>query len=97
MVVAVYWKINKCNSKEEISEIAFELSPDYAKCIEDQNGNHVIQKLIEKLNDEERKKLFDVIYPDKVNEFCVQYYVCSWFKQYLILVLKMNTKNWYKK
>ena len=62
--------------QEEISEITSELSQDYVKCIEDQNGNHVIQKLIEKLNDEERKKLFDVIYPEKVNEFCVQQYGC---------------------
>ena len=33
---------------EKISEIADELSVNYSKCIEDQNGNHVIQKLIEK-------------------------------------------------
>ena len=79
--------------KEEISVITSELSQDYAKCIEDQNGNHVIQKLIEKLNDEERKKLFDVIYPDKVNEFCVQQYGCRVIQK----IFATCSENEYKK
>ena len=61
---------------DEISVIADELSQNYSKCIEDQNGNHVIQKLIEKLNDEERTKLINVIWPQKVNYFCTQQYGC---------------------
>ena len=61
---------------EEISVIADELSQNYSKCIEDQNGNHVIQKLIEKLNEEERQKLINVIWPEKVNYFCIQQYGC---------------------
>ena len=34
---------------DNISIITSELKPFYMKCIEDKNGNHVIQKLIEKL------------------------------------------------
>ena len=61
---------------DEISVISNELSQNYSKCIEDQNGNHVIQKLIEKLNDDEREKLINVIWPKKVYYFSIQQYGC---------------------
>ena len=37
--------------------IVDELSANYSKSFEDWNGNHVIQKIIEKINEEEREKL----------------------------------------
>jgi pumilio RNA-binding family len=46
---------------EFISQIVVELNNFYRKCIEDQNGNHVIQKLIEKLTPNELSDLVNVV------------------------------------
>ena len=39
----------------------------FAKCIEDQNGNHVIQKLIERLKKGENNGIYDVVYNNIVD------------------------------
>ena len=41
-----------------INTITSELKPFYNKCIEDKNGNHVIQRLIEKLSPEQNNDIF---------------------------------------
>lgn len=46
---------------EYIPQITSELSNYFAKCIEDQNGNHVIQKLIERLHPGEKSGIYDVV------------------------------------
>jgi hypothetical protein len=43
-----------------------ELKGHFAKCIEDQNGNHVIQKLIERLKKGENNGIYDVVYKNIV-------------------------------
>ena len=62
--------------EENIIEIEDELGENYRKCIEDQNANHVIQKLIEKLENKKRNKLMDVIIQD-VFDLCIHQYGCS--------------------
>ena len=44
--------------KNNLNIITNELKPYYRKCIEDKNGNHVIQKLIENLNVEQLNEVF---------------------------------------
>jgi methionine salvage enolase-phosphatase E1 len=45
-----------------LSLITLELKDHFAKLIEDQNGNHVIQKLIERLKIGENNGIYDVVY-----------------------------------
>jgi pumilio RNA-binding family len=58
-----------------IPEITEELEPHFAKCIEDQNGNHVIQKIIERLQPGEENGIFDVVL-DRIHDFCIHQYGC---------------------
>lgn len=44
-----------------IPAISLELSPYFKKCVEDQNGNHVLQKLIERLKPGQENDIFQVI------------------------------------
>ena len=48
-------------TEEYIIKISNELGKNYLLCIEDQNANHVIQKLIEKLNPKDRDELIQMI------------------------------------
>ena len=43
---------------KDLNFIISELKPFYNKCIEDKNGNHVIQRLIEKLTPEQNNDIF---------------------------------------
>ena len=45
-----------------LSQITLELKDHFAKLIEDQNGNHVIQKLIERLKPGVNNGIYDVVY-----------------------------------
>jgi mRNA-binding protein PUF3 len=47
---------------DEIRAVLKEIKKDIRKCIEDQNGNHVVQKLIEKLPKGEHNEILKVIY-----------------------------------
>ena len=58
-----------------IPQITEELSPYFEKCIEDQNGNHVIQKIIERLQPGENNGIFDVVL-SKILDFSVHQYGC---------------------
>ena len=58
-----------------ISEITLELKVHFFKYIEDQNGNHVIQKLIERLKPGENKDIYDVVY-DNLVDFSKHQYGC---------------------
>ena len=49
-----------------LPQITLELKDHFEKCIEDQNGNHVIQKLIERLKPGENKGIYDVVYKNLV-------------------------------
>ena len=44
-----------------LPKITFELKDHFEKCIEDQNGNHVIQKLIDRLKPGENNGIYDVV------------------------------------
>jgi pumilio RNA-binding family len=44
-----------------LAQITSELKDHYLKCIEDQNGNHVIQKLINRLKQGENNGIYDVV------------------------------------
>ena len=50
-----------------LSQITLELKDHFEKCIEDQNGNHVIQKLIERLKPGENNGIYDVVYKNIVD------------------------------
>ena len=59
-----------------IKEISQELSQDYLRCIEDQNANHVVQKLIEKLGQNvDKEKLVEIIISN-INDLCIHQYAC---------------------
>ena len=50
-----------------LPQITLELKDHFKKCIEDQNGNHVIQKLIERLKPGENNGIYDVVYENIVD------------------------------
>jgi hypothetical protein len=50
-----------------LEQITLELKDHFTKCIEDQNGNHVIQKLIERLKPGENNGIYDVVYDNIVS------------------------------
>ena len=52
---------------ENMLIITSELKPFYKKCIEDKNGNHVIQKLIEKLSGKELNEIYLVSLNNIIN------------------------------
>ena len=56
-----------------VPDITEELAPYFAKCIEDQNGNHVIQKIIERLHPGEDNGIFGVVLNDIYNLSMHQY------------------------
>ena len=56
-----------------VPDITEELAPYFAKCIEDQNGNHVIQKIIERLHPGEDNGIFGVVLNDIYNLSIHQY------------------------
>ena len=58
-----------------LSQITLELKDHFEKCIEDQNGNHVIQKLIERLKPGENNGIYDVVYKNIV-DFSKHQYGC---------------------
>ena len=49
-------------NEKYLSQITLELKDHFAKLIEDQNGNHVIQKLIERLKPGVNNGIYDVVY-----------------------------------
>ena len=58
-----------------VPEITEELAPYFEKCIEDQNGNHVIQKIIERLQPGEDNGIYDVVL-NNIHDFSVHQYGC---------------------
>ena len=71
-------------------DITKELEGHYAKCIEDQNGNHVIQKLIERLKPgKENNGIYEVVYKNIV-ELSKHQYGCRVIQT---LLKKCNEKQ----
>ena len=58
--------ISVLNAKE-LDFLITELKPLYNKCIEDKNGNHVIQRLIEKFTPEQNNDIFLVVIENIIN------------------------------
>ena len=58
-----------------VPEITEELAPYFEKCIEDQNGNHVIQKIIERLHPGENNGIYDVVL-NNIIDFSIHQYGC---------------------
>ena len=73
-----------------LTDITKELEGHYPKCIEDQNGNHVIQKLIERLKPgKENNGIYEVVYKNIV-ELSKHQYGCRVIQT---LLKKCNEKQ----
>ena len=63
------------SSSEKVIEFLSEIQPDLKACIEDANGNHVIQKIIESLPPKSQSNIVNVIY-GHVYELSIHQYGC---------------------
>ena len=60
-------------NEQNIFIVTSELKPYYEKCIEDKNGNHVIQKLIEKLSTKDLNDIYSVSLNNIIHLYKHQY------------------------